>query len=184
MGRARCRSCPGQADMPRRRYFGEAPTARSRISVNPKPVPQTGVTLTANPAANRLVTTTRPTGVCHSNATRPKEVLGFMFEKFSQPGAPLRNRTVDLLLTMDHQTGPVSAAEPLSRQNPSSRHRSRAHVSTHWPRFAPQNAPRNDLHFVAAEDGLRRPSTHSNVCLAYVQTRHQTAAGAGMSWIV
>ena len=43
MGRARCRSCPGQADMPRRRYFGEAPTARSRISVNPRPVPQAGV---------------------------------------------------------------------------------------------------------------------------------------------
>ena len=44
--------------------------------------------------------------VCHSNATRPKEVLGFMFEKLLQPGAPLRNRTVDLLLTMDHQTVP------------------------------------------------------------------------------
>ena len=30
-------------------------------------------------------------------------------------GAPLRNRTVDLLLTMDRQTVPVSAAEALSR---------------------------------------------------------------------
>ena len=36
-------------------------------------------------------------------------------------GAPLRNRTVDLLLTMDHQTVPVSAAEALNRQNASSR---------------------------------------------------------------
>jgi hypothetical protein len=36
-------------------------------------------------------------------------------------GAPLRNRTVDLLLTMDHQTVPVSAVEALSRQNASSR---------------------------------------------------------------
>jgi hypothetical protein len=35
-------------------------------------------------------------------------------------GAPLRNRTVDLLLTMDHQTVPVSATEALSRQNASS----------------------------------------------------------------
>jgi hypothetical protein len=26
-----------------------------------------------------------PLGVCHSNATRTKEVLGFMFEKRSQP---------------------------------------------------------------------------------------------------
>jgi hypothetical protein len=44
-----------------------------------------------------------------------------MFEKRSQAGAPLRNRTVDLLLTMDHQTVPVSAAEALSRRNASSR---------------------------------------------------------------
>src|ERR1017187_681012 len=36
-------------------------------------------------------------------------------------GAPLRNRTVDLLLTMDHQTVSVSAVEALSRQNASSR---------------------------------------------------------------
>jgi len=41
-------------------------------------------------------------GVCHSNATRRKKVLGSTFEKPSYPGAPLRNRTVDLLLTMDH----------------------------------------------------------------------------------
>jgi hypothetical protein len=36
-------------------------------------------------------------------------------------GAPLRNRTADLLLAMDHQTVPVSAAEALSRPNASSR---------------------------------------------------------------
>jgi hypothetical protein len=36
-------------------------------------------------------------------------------------GAPLRNRTVDLLLTMDHQTVPVSTVEASSRQNTSSR---------------------------------------------------------------
>jgi hypothetical protein len=36
-------------------------------------------------------------------------------------GAPLRNRTVDLLLTMDHQKVPVSAAEAPSRENASSR---------------------------------------------------------------
>ena len=44
-------------------------------------------------------------GICHSNATRPKEVLGFTFEKRLQPGAPLRNRTVDLLLTMHTSLG-------------------------------------------------------------------------------
>jgi hypothetical protein len=36
-------------------------------------------------------------------------------------GAPLRNRTVDLLLTMDHQTVPVSTVGGLNGQNASSR---------------------------------------------------------------
>jgi hypothetical protein len=44
-------------------------------------------------------------------------------------GDPLRNRTVDLLLTMDHQTVPVSAVEALSRQNASLRKRRRARIS-------------------------------------------------------
>jgi hypothetical protein len=47
---------------------------------------------------------------------------------------------------MDHQTVPVSAAEPLSRQNTSSRERGRAHVSPCRLLFAPQNAPRNNWH--------------------------------------
>ncbi len=44
------------------------------------------------------------------------KVLGSMFEKYLQPGAPLRNRTVDLLLTItiisqpyDRRTGPDQA---------------------------------------------------------------------------
>jgi len=69
-----------------------------------------------------------------------------MFEKRSQPGAPLRNRTVDLLLTMDHQTVPASAVESLSRKNASSRWRRRAQINLHRLRFAPQNAPGNDRH--------------------------------------
>ena len=80
---------------------------------------------------------------CHSNATQTKEVHGSIFEKLSQPGAPLRNRTVDLLLTMDHQTVPVSAVEALSREKASSRWRRRAQISSHRLRFAPKNAPRN-----------------------------------------
>ena len=47
---------------------------------------------------------------------------------------------------MDHQTVAVSAAEALSRQNTSSRSRRRAQISPHGLRFAPQTAPRNDLH--------------------------------------
>ncbi len=37
---------------------------------------------------------------CHSSATRPGSVPCFIFEKTPSPGAPLRNRTVDLLLTI------------------------------------------------------------------------------------
>jgi hypothetical protein len=56
-------------------------------------------------------------------------------------GAPLRNRTVDLLLTMDHQTVPVSAVEALSRQDASSRQRRRAQISPYGLHFAPQMPP-------------------------------------------
>jgi hypothetical protein len=38
------------------------------------------------------------------------EVLGSMLEKSSQPGAPLRNRTVDLLLTMNPRQLPSPQA--------------------------------------------------------------------------
>jgi hypothetical protein len=53
---------------------------------------------------------------CHSSATRPGSVPCFIFEKTPSPGAPLRNRTVDLLLTMtaisqprDRRIGPDQA---------------------------------------------------------------------------
>ena len=36
------------------------------------------------------------------------EVLGSMLEKSSRPGAPLRNRTVDLLLTTNHRQVPLA----------------------------------------------------------------------------
>jgi hypothetical protein len=55
---------------------------------------------------------------------------------------------------MDRQKVAVSAVQCLNRENGGSRQRSRAHVSTHWPRFAPQNAPRNDLHFIAVGTGF------------------------------
>ena len=82
-------------------------------------------------------------------------------ETASDLGAPLRNRTVDLLLTMDHQKVPVSAVEALNRQNASSRWRRRAQISPHRLRFAPQNAPHNDLRFDSSWGRLRGPSTRS-----------------------
>ena len=45
------------------------------------------------------------TAFATQNATQSKEVLGSVFEKRSQPGAPLRNRTIDLLLTMHTSVG-------------------------------------------------------------------------------
>jgi hypothetical protein len=47
------------------------------------------------------------------------DVPGSIFEKSSYPGAPLRNRTVDLLLTMSHRTVPLPQARRLTRQNAS-----------------------------------------------------------------
>jgi hypothetical protein len=60
-------------------------------------------------------------------------------------GAPLRNRTVDLLLTMANQSVPVMAVCGLSRLNTGSRWRRLAQTSPAWLHSAPQTAPRNDL---------------------------------------
>jgi hypothetical protein len=57
------------------------------------------------------------------------------------PGAPLRNRTVDLLLTIDRQAVPVSVAEALSRPYAGSRERTLATASTRELGFAPRSAP-------------------------------------------
>src|SRR5580704_1194330 len=71
------------------------------------------------------------------------EVLGSMIEKPSLPGAPLRNRTVDLLLTMN----PVWFLSPrwggLTRKNTSPREHSQALIRLSRARFATQS----DTHF-------------------------------------
>ena len=96
-------------------------------------------------------------------------------------GAPLRNRTVDLLLTMDHPTVPVSAAAALSRQNTSSRERRRAQISPHRLHFAPQNAPRNDLHLapIRQTSGVRARIRSS--LLACLRPSTQRCAAPGIS---
>jgi hypothetical protein len=45
--------------------------------------------------------------------------------------APLRNRTVDLLLTIDNQSVPVTAVEPLNCSNAGSHELSQATASAH-----------------------------------------------------
>jgi hypothetical protein len=51
---------------------------------------------------------------CHSGLIRYQVLCS---NKPHYLGAPLRNRTVDLLLTMDHQSVPVTAAQALIRPN-------------------------------------------------------------------
>ena len=83
--------------------------------------------------------------VCHSNATRLKEVLGFTFEKRSQPGAPLRNRTVDLLLTMDRSAVAQPQVDRLTCENTSTRWHSQAPDEPTQAPFATQSATQIDL---------------------------------------
>ena len=56
-------------------------------------------------------------------------------------GAPLRNRTVDLLLTIDHQEVAQLAARHLSRQNTCCRRQPEAPASPSEHCSAPQTAP-------------------------------------------
>jgi hypothetical protein len=69
------------------------------------------------------------------------EVLGSIFEKATQPGAPLRNRTVDLLLTMANQSVAVTAAGVLNWADTRSREQIQAHGSPAQRCLAPQTAP-------------------------------------------
>src|ERR1039457_2509514 len=114
--------------------------------VNPGPVPRQGVAL-RGPIPQQIAWSEAPVplGVCHSNATRPKEVLGFKFEKSSQPGAPLRNRTVDLLLTMYRSAVPHPQVDRLTCANTSTRWHSRAPDEPTRASFATQSATHFDL---------------------------------------
>jgi hypothetical protein len=56
--------------------------------------------------------------------------------------APLRNRTVDLLLTIDNQSVPVSAVEPLNCSYAASHKLPLAEASACKLDFAPQSVPR------------------------------------------
>ena len=79
-----------------------------------------------------------------------------MFEKRSQPGAPLRNRTVDLLLTMYHCAVPQPQVEPLTCENTSTHRHSQA---TDKPRPAPF-ATQSATHFDLADE----PSYEWSIC--------------------
>lgn len=61
-----------------------------------------------------------------------------LFEKPSLPGAPLRNRTVDLLLTMSHWTITAAQVEALTWQYAGTGERGQARISAVRHRSAPQ----------------------------------------------
>jgi hypothetical protein len=68
-----------------------------------------------------------------------------VFEKCSQPGAPLRNRTVDLLLTMYRSADAQPQVGLLTCQNTSThRHRQAPGEPPQAP-FATQSATQTDL---------------------------------------
>src|SRR5580698_5919626 len=69
------------------------------------------------------------------------QVLGHRFENSPQPGAPLRNRTVDLLFTMANQSVAVTAAGVLNWADTRSREQIQAHGSPAQRCLAPQTAP-------------------------------------------
>jgi hypothetical protein len=86
-----------------------------------------------------------------------------MFEKRSQPGAPLRNRTVDLLLTMYCCAVLQPQVEQLTCENTSTHWHSQAPDKPRRAPFATQSATHFDLSGVQADrtrpacpDGRRR----------------------------
>ena len=127
----------------RRGGVHSSPVCARRL--NPGSVPPAGTALRGPSAAKRLVTSTRPTQrlplKCHS----PEGGTGFMFEKSSQPGAPLRNRTVDLLLTMDRSAVLQPQVDWLTSVNTSTRWHSRAPDEPSRTPFATQSATHFDL---------------------------------------
>jgi hypothetical protein len=106
-----------------------------------------GRSRSARPFSQQIAWSQAPVLVsaCHSNATHPKEVLGFMFEKLSQPGAPLRNRTVDLLLTMDNCAVLQPQVDRLTCANTSTHWHSQALDEPTRAPFATQSATHFDL---------------------------------------
>src|SRR5262249_2819403 len=66
----------------------------------------------------------------------------------------LRNRTVDLLLTIDNQHVPVTAIATLNWADTGSRERTQAATSARKLGFAPRSAPRM-IFRIAAETGLQ-----------------------------
>jgi len=60
-------------------------------------------------------------------------------------GAPLRNRTVDLLLTMNHRTVPLPLVQRVTRQDTSTYQHPQAPDGPSRARFAPRSAPQFDL---------------------------------------
>jgi hypothetical protein len=132
--------------------FPRARTARlpqpCPATTSPRPRPRSHPTLDLFPPEETLHTHEMPgKRLAHPSRVPLRvpltagEVLGSKFEKSSQPGAPLRNRTVDLLLTMANQSVAVTAAGALNWADTRSREQIQAHSSPTQRCLAPQTAP-------------------------------------------
>ena len=145
--------------------------AHAFVERNPGPVPQAGIAVPGLPCGElpgheyppcaTFATQMPLTLKCHSI----EGVLGSIFEKCSQPGAPLRNRTVDLLLTMDRRGVVSPQAEHLTCQNTSTDQQPQALGRLSQAQFATQSATQFDL--ASSNRVLSKPGPRNQVRLKW-----------------
>jgi hypothetical protein len=128
--------------------------AGARVSRGP--LPRSGNALRPSSPVKCLVPGTFSMAVCHSNATRRRWRTRFYFRKSSYHGAPLRNRTVDLLLTMNHRQVALPQVGRVTRQNTSTGQHRQAPGRLSRALFATQSATHFDL--VPSGSPPHRPS--------------------------
>ena len=100
-----------------------------------------------------------------TRSTKATNRADINFEIAQLPGAPLRNRTVDLLLTIDNREVPQPLVRELTSRNASSHQRSLAPDRRSRARVATQSATHFDLDLAASRKRpiqTRRPSPRDN----------------------
>ena len=108
----------------------------------------------------RLLGQPRQNRECHSSGTfRRVKYPATCSKNLYEMGALLRNRTVDLLLTMDLREVPLPQAGHLIRQNTSTDQRPQAPIRLSRAQFAAQSATHFDLVLVARA-GCRTVARH------------------------
>ena len=122
------------------------PACRSTVSEPPVPIPQHRKRSAVLPPA-RNVPWDSPFSIASGNrvALFSQMFTGHIIEKALLAGAPLRNRTVDLLLTMNDREVPGSQVRHVTRKNTSSRQPPQAPDRHPLAPIATQSATQFDL---------------------------------------